>query len=107
MKSGSDLQETADLAADLGGSFGRLGDPREDLQQRALPCAILTQYAHNLAASEFQCDVLQRPDEIAAPALWSRSAAHQLPHRAGRLAHCFGQHIAERQIPFPPYTHRV
>ena len=62
MEAGADFQQRPDPPVDLGFAAGRLGDPGEDLQQRALAGAVAADDAENLALAHFKTDVPQRPD---------------------------------------------
>ena len=62
VKTGPDLQQTAHAANDLGAPLGRMDDPREDLQQRALAGAIAANDSHHLARVYFERDVAESPE---------------------------------------------
>lgn len=47
---------------DLGAPLCRLGDPRKDFEQRALPRPVATNDADHLAVFDFEGDVLEGPD---------------------------------------------
>ena len=61
VEAGADLQQAADAAAELDLAGRRLGDPREDLQQRALAGAVAADDADDLARLDLEVDVLAGP----------------------------------------------
>jgi hypothetical protein len=65
MKSGPDLEQRPDPTRDVDVSFARLGDPRQDLQQRALPRAVPTDDAQDLAVAHLERGIAERPDCLA------------------------------------------
>ena len=58
---------------------GRLGDPGEDLEQRALARAVRPDDADDLAALDLERDILERPDVIVV----ARAARHERAVRRG------------------------
>ena len=46
---------------DIGVTFSRLGDAGENLQQRALACAVASDDADNFTTLHFKRNILQRP----------------------------------------------
>ena len=50
------------LSATHGAALGRLGDAREDLEQRALAGAVAADDADDLAALDFEGDVTEGPE---------------------------------------------
>src|SRR5207237_7767573 len=62
VKADGDLQERADTAVDFRGSARRIGDAGEDLEQRALSCAVAPDDADDLALLDLERDVLERPE---------------------------------------------
>ena len=62
MEAGADLEEGADPAARPAHTRGRLGDPADDLEQRALPGAVATDDSERLAFPDDEVDVAERPD---------------------------------------------
>ena len=61
VESGIELQVNADPAVDVGKTLGRLGDAREDFQQRALARAVAADDADHLARPGLEGHVLERP----------------------------------------------
>ena len=57
MKAGADLEQARDPALDRDAPFARLGDAREDLEQRALARAIAADDAHHLAAPYLEAHI--------------------------------------------------
>ena len=91
VEAGADLEQAANPAAELNPALGRLGDAREDLEERALACAVAADHADDLARRDLERDIPKRPDHLlrasAAPercldgvldALPQRLVAHQL-----------------------------
>ena len=62
VKAGADLEQRAHAAVHLGAALGRLGDARQDLQQRALARAVAADDAQHLALVQLERHVAQRPD---------------------------------------------
>ena len=62
VEAGADLEQRADAAGDLGPAGGRLGDARQDLEQRALAGAVAADDPDHLARTDLERDVAQRPD---------------------------------------------
>src|SRR4029077_7380839 len=59
-----DLQQRADPSGHIRPPGARLGDPREDLQQGALPGAVMTDQADDLAVLDRDREVAQRPQRL-------------------------------------------
>ena len=68
VEAGPDLEQRADAAGHVGPARGRLGDPREDFQQRALAGAVVADQADDFA-------VLDRQRDRAAPRACAASSA--------------------------------
>ena len=64
MEAGAHLQQRAHPPVDLGFALGRLGDPGQDLQQRALAGPVAADHAQHLAIMNIEIDVLQRPETV-------------------------------------------
>ena len=62
MEAGAHLEQAPDAPADLGAPARRRRDPREDLEERRLPGAVLADDAEHLAFRQLERDVPQRPD---------------------------------------------
>src|SRR5207245_10116130 len=62
MKPGADLQQTADPPVKRDAAGGRLGDAREDLEERALAGAVAADQADDLAVVDGQVDAAQGPE---------------------------------------------
>ena len=62
VEAGAHLQQAGDPAVDLGAAAGRLGDAREDLEQRDLARAVAADDADDLALLDLEGDVLERPE---------------------------------------------
>ena len=75
MEAGADLEQRADAAVDLDAPRRRLGDARQDLQQRALAGAVAADDADDLAAPDLERHV------AAAPRCVSDSSAARRPRR--------------------------
>ena len=59
----SDLEEARDPAVDLNPTFGRLGNPREHLEQGRLSRSVPTDQSHDLAVGDLKGDVTQSPED--------------------------------------------
>ena len=76
VEAGADLEQRADPAGHLGPAGARLGDPREDLQQRALAGAVVADQADDFAVRRSsKRDVAQRPERRRPRLLAPRPAA--------------------------------
>ena len=64
MEAGSDLEQAADAAADPHPAGAGLGDPAQDLEQRALPRAVAPDDADRLAGLDVEVDVFERPEPL-------------------------------------------
>ena len=62
MEAGADLEQRADAAARVHAAPRRVGDAREDLEQRALAGAVRADEAEDLARPDVERDVVERPD---------------------------------------------
>ena len=62
MKSSADLEQAGDAADDGDAPLARLGDARQDLQERGLAGAVAADDAEHLAALNLEAHVLQRPE---------------------------------------------
>ena len=62
VKADSDLEQRAHATANVCEAVGRLRDPREDLQQRRLACAVAADDPDDLAGLDLERDVAERPD---------------------------------------------
>ena len=61
MEARAHLEQAADAAVDLDPAVGRLGDAREDLEQRALAGAVAADDADHLPGLDVEAHVAQRP----------------------------------------------
>src|SRR5581483_8753011 len=98
MKPGADFEQAGDTTLDRGAALARLGDARQNLQQRRFAGPVAADDAEDLAAPDLEADVAQRPeflDRVAgddgAPAQHVGGAA-QYPARAAR------EHVTQRDI---------
>src|SRR5438094_7302021 len=66
VEAGADFEQTADAAGDLDLALGRLGDTREDLEQRALAGAVAADDTDHFAAVHVEAHVLQGPEGVLA-----------------------------------------
>ena len=82
-------------------ALGRLGDAREDLEQRRLAGAVAPDDAEHLAALDLEADVLERP-ELLDRVAWHDDAplGHVRGHAPG-VPGAAGDHIAQRHIALP------
>src|SRR5262245_25124000 len=69
VEAGADLQQAADAAGYLDLALGRLGDAREDLEQRTLAGAVAADDANHFAAVHLEAYVFQRPEGVFS--IWS------------------------------------
>ena len=64
VEAGADFEQAADPSADFCPALGRLGDARQNLEQRALAGTVVADHAEDLAGRNLQRDVAQRPDRV-------------------------------------------
>src|ERR1017187_42116 len=64
MKAGADFQERADTSINPGQAICRIGDSRQQFQQRALAGAVAPDESNNLTALDIEGNVPQRPELI-------------------------------------------
>ena len=67
MKAGSDFQQRPDSAVNRCAPFRRPGNPRKNLQQRALACAVASDDANDFTVFDVERDVPQGPESISLP----------------------------------------
>ncbi len=65
MKAAPNFEKCADVTVHFGAAFGRFGDARQDLQQRALAGAVEADNAQQLALAQLERDIAQRPRSTA------------------------------------------
>lgn len=65
MEAGADLEEGADPAPHDDLPLGRIGDPGEDLEERALAGAVPPDDAENLAGLDLEVDVPEGLESVA------------------------------------------
>ena len=65
VEAGSHLEQRADPTVDDGGALGRLGDAREDLEQRRLPRAVPADDPDDVTFGDVERDISQSPDASA------------------------------------------
>ena len=63
VKAGADFEQAADASVNFGVAFGGASDAGEDFQQRAFARAVAPDEADDFALTDFEIDVLERPDE--------------------------------------------
>jgi hypothetical protein len=64
VKARADFQETGDPAPEASIPFGRLGDPAEDLEERALPCPVAANDPDDFAGLDLKGDITQGPKRL-------------------------------------------
>src|ERR1700754_840175 len=64
VKAGPDLEQRTDPAGDVGPAGARLGNPREDFQQRRLAGAVVADQADRFAALDREGDLAERPEDV-------------------------------------------
>src|ERR1700733_3874553 len=65
MKTRSHLQQAGDPATNVYGATGRLCDPAQDLEERALAGSVASDDAEYLAFFHFEGDIPKRPELLA------------------------------------------
>ena len=80
MEAGADLEQRPQAAADTGPAAGRLGDPRQDLDQRRLAGAVAADQRHHLARCHVQLHLGQRL-RLAVEGGQSADLQHGVTHR--------------------------
>ncbi len=58
------FQQRADVTANPGVAGGRRADARQELEQRALACAVPSNHAHHFARHDIERDIAQRPQGL-------------------------------------------
>src|SRR5205807_4634406 len=89
MEAGANLQQTADTTTYFGATLGRLGNPRQDLQQRALACSVVADNSQDFARCNLERDVAQGPDGVVDRCRTLRAQAAQ------RCGYRVGQGVAQ------------
>jgi hypothetical protein len=97
MEAGADLEQARHPAPDRDPSLGRLGDPRQDLEQRRLAGAVVADDADHLAALDLEVDVAQRPELLDDVALDHGAAAQHVGALAQRIAKAARYHVDEHR----------
>src|SRR5256885_13057521 len=95
MEPGSDFEQTGGLPLDLDPPLARFRDAGQDLQECALACAVAADYAENLAALDFEVNVLECPKLLFPLGSNRRSSAEQIGRRAGEALGFAGDHVAQ------------
>jgi hypothetical protein len=98
VEAGADLEQRADPPAQLGAALRRLGDPREQLQERALAGAVRADQAEHLALLHLERDVAERPDVAVLGLLLAGGAADGRPREPERGVHRVRDHVPERAV---------
>src|SRR4029079_5781609 len=75
IEAGPEGQETRHVAEHVDRAFGWMDDPGEDLEERALACAVGADDRERLPALDVQVDVLERPELV------GLAAPQHLPER--------------------------
>src|SRR5262249_51714158 len=96
VEAGADLQQAADAAGQLDLAARRLGDARQDLQERGFAGAVAADDAAAPACADLQAHVFQRP-ELGAPG--THAWPQQPIHRGAGQAY---QVVAEGAVPVAP-----
>src|SRR5581483_3434387 len=65
VKAGSDFEQRAESSADLRAALGRIGDAREDLEERRLAGAVRADDAEDLTLPHVERNVTERPESFA------------------------------------------
>ena len=100
VEAGADLEQRREAPPDVGVALGRVGDPREDLEQRALAGAVPADDAEHLAVLEVERDVAKRPDRL----LLRRRAeelAEARPRRRDEVLHGLAQRVRSLEVADP------
>src|SRR5581483_6410318 len=96
VEAGSDLEQRADAAVDPSAAGRRLGDAREDLQQRALAGTVPADDPDDLAGPDVEREVAQRPDRrVFALRLGRRPVAERRGDTPGHPARARRQRVPE------------
>src|SRR5262249_3611957 len=98
VKAGADLQQACHPAPDDDAAGARVGDAREDLEERRLAGAVAADDAHHLAALDLERHVLQRPELLHLVACERRTSAQQIGGGASKAAGAPGNHVPERRV---------
>ena len=95
MEACSDLEKGAHPAVDASFALGRLGDARQDLQERALPGAVLPDDPQHISLVDVEIDVAQRPDGIAPIGLGAIPQAAESSSNGVTQGAIAGRHTAD------------
>ena len=98
VKARAHLEQARHAAADLDAPGARLGNPREDLQQRRLAGAIAPDDADHLATLDLEVDILERPELLDLVAHDELAAAHHVAGRAHEVPRPARDHVAQRDV---------
>ena len=82
VEAGAERQQARDVPVDVDRALGRMDDPGEHLEERALAGAVRADDRQRLAALDVQVDVAERPELVAPSApehLADRPAERRLP----------------------------
>ena len=95
MKPGADFEQARDPAAQRDPARGRLGDARQDLEQRRFAGAVAADDAEDLALLHLEADILQRPEFLDLVALHDLPPARDIGGLARGVAQMPLQHVAQ------------
>ncbi len=107
MKAGAHFEQRSNSAAQNRPALARLGDTRQQLQQRALARAVSADQADDLAFVHFKRRILQSPERVVAlgsvAGAGFEMADHVPPHAGDRVAQSgvLVELLAEGSTPFP------
>src|SRR6185369_8557930 len=101
MKPCADFQQRTHTSVNLRAPASRFRDPRENLQQRALACAVPADDADYFAGRDLERDIVERPNvtimiSVGLPVAVARHAREASKRSRGSVAN----HVAQRGVLF-------
>ena len=98
VKAGADLEQARDPTLNGNPPFARLGNAREDFEQRALAGAVAADDAEHLAALDLEADIPERPELLDRVASEDGAAARHVRRLAPEVARAARHHVAQRDV---------
>ena len=95
MKTGADLEQARDAAAQHDAALRRLGDAAEDLEQRALAGTVAADDADDLAPLDLEAHILERPEFLDLVALNDLAPAQHVGGLARKILYAMRDDVAQ------------
>ena len=103
MEPGADLEKACYPSPELDPSPGRWGDPRKNLQERALARAVFSNHSQHFAGTDFEIQVLERPERL----VLGRRFGSERSEPAKRRGHELGEGLTYVSRPRRGATHAI